>query len=80
MPSETANRLYDLFIKYGYRWKIGGVLQIPTVDDFDKTIDRAKQELYDEPVPSQMEAGRLIIRHHTQGKFDVYIHIGDIND
>lgn len=80
MASETAKKLYDLFIKLGYRWRIGGILQVPTADDFDKTLDRAKKALYDEPVPSQMEAGRLIIRHHSQNKFDVYLQIGDIND
>jgi hypothetical protein len=78
--TELAETIYHLFIERGYRWKIGGIEQVPTPEDIDKTIDRAKKTLYAEPVPSQMELGRLIVRHWSPGKFDVYLHLGDRND
>lgn len=78
--SDLAQKLQALFVQLGYTWRISGQSVIPVPEDFQETLDRAKKDLYDEPVPSQMEVGRLIIRHHRQGKFDVYLHIGDFND
>lgn len=80
MASPVAEKLHALFVQLGYTWTIGGKPQVPTADDFDTAIDSGKEELYTEPVPSQMEVGRLIIRHRRQGKFDIYLYLGDIND
>jgi hypothetical protein len=80
VASDLAKELYSLFIRLKYRWVIGGIRQSPAVEDFDTAIDSAKKALYAEPVPSQIEVGRLIIRHHAQNKFDVYLHIGESND
>lgn len=80
MASDLAARLHEAFVDYGYEWKIDGKLATPTADDFDQTIDKAKELLYDEPVPSQLQVGRLIVRRWADHKFDVYLHIGDIND
>lgn len=78
--SELAKRLHDALASYGYQWMIGGTLQTPTDEDLDKAIDKAKATLYAEPVPSQLEVGRLVVRHHTHGKFEVYLLIGESND
>lgn len=78
--SDIAARLHQAFIDYGYQWKVDGTLSTPTAEDFDQAIDRAKELLYDEPVPSQLEVGRLIIRRHADRKFDVYLYLGDTND
>ncbi len=80
MAINLVDELAAAFVRYGYKWKIGGTLVTPTANDLEKAIDRAKELLYDEPVPSQMQMGRLIIRRHGNQKFDVYLHIGDIND
>lgn len=78
--SKLALKLHEMFIQLGYQWKIGGKMETPTPKDLEQTLDRAKVVLYDEPVPSQIEFGRLIIRRHTDNKFDVYLHLGDYND
>lgn len=80
MASDLARKLHNAFVHYDYQWKIDGTLSTPTADDLDQAIDRAKELLYDEPVPSQLQVGRLIVRRWADHKFDVYLHIGDIND
>jgi len=80
MASELTHKLATAFKQYGYKWMIGGTLTTPTVKDLEKTIDKAVEALYDEPVPSQVSIGRLIIRRWATDKFEVYLHIGDIND
>jgi len=80
VPSELAQRLYYDFVEYGYTWKIDGVLRTPSAEDLDIAIDSAKKALYDEPVPSQVMWGRLIIRQHESNQFDIYLLIGEIND
>lgn len=73
-----AALLFDLFRKLKITWKIGGVRRPPTQDDLEKTLDRARQELYDEPIPSELEVGRLLIRHVRPGVFETYIYVGDL--
>lgn len=71
-------KLLDLFVQLGYSWKIDGELRVPTEDDLQRVLDKAKQTLYDEPVPSQIEIGRLIIRRSKENQFETYLYIGDI--
>lgn len=72
--------LAETFRRYGYTWKIGGVQRVPSQEDLEATLDVAKKALYAEPVPSQLEIGRLIVRHTRPGKFEVYLFVGDHND
>jgi hypothetical protein len=76
--ADIADDLAAEFLRLDYRWKIGGTLVTPTAEDIRQTLDRAKQALYTEPVPSQMEVGRLIVRHWKQNNFDVYLQIGSL--
>lgn len=80
MVDELAKKLRDLFLLQGYTWKINGKDVVPDEQDFRETLDKAKELLYDEPVPSQLEVGRLIIRRWADKKFDVYLQIGEYND
>lgn len=73
-----AKLLAELFNRLGYTWKIGGVLKIPTQDDLEKTLDKARQALYDEPVPSELEVGRLLIRRVQPDVYETYLYIGDL--
>jgi hypothetical protein len=73
-------RLFRLFQQFGYSWKINGEDTVPSEDDLKKALDRAKELLYDEPVPSQLEVGRLIVRRWADHKFDVYLQLGTYND
>jgi len=75
---DLVKYLEGEFLRLGYRWKIGGTLVTPTQDDLRKTLDTAKQKLYTEPVPSQLEIGHLIVRHWKQNHFDVYLQIGSL--
>lgn len=74
------SKLLDIITDLGYTWRIDGVLRLPTQKDLDQVLDRAKQILYDEPIPSQIEIGRLIIRQTRPGKFEHYLFMGDLND
>lgn len=78
---ETAQKLYDLFWQLGYEWKIGGELQIPSLDDITKTLDKARADLYDmSGEDAFIEIGRLMVLKYGQNKYDVYLRIGDLND
>jgi hypothetical protein len=78
--NEIAAKLHQMFVLFGYKWRISGELVTPTVEDISQTLDRAKEVLYTEAVPSQLEVGRIIVQHYEQGKFNIYLHFGAIND
>jgi hypothetical protein len=78
MTSPVVVRLTDLFKSLNYRWKIGGELRTPTEDDLEKTLDIAKQKLYDQPIDSQLQVGQLLVKRYAKDKFDVYLRMGEI--
>lgn len=82
MPSsdDLAHELALLFAVRNFKWKINGKMVIPGREEIAQTLDRAKELLYDEPVPSQLEVGRLLIKRYADDKFDVYIRLGELND
>lgn len=70
--------LLDSMMILGYTWTFDGVQRTPTKEDLEQTLDRAKELLYAEPVPSQLEIGHIIVRRWSDDKFDVYLHLGEI--
>jgi len=75
---NLAKDLAEIFKGRELHWSIDGKMVIPTAKDIQETLDKAKEALYTEPVPSQMEVGRLIVRHWKQNQFDVYLQIGNL--
>jgi hypothetical protein len=80
VPSNLADNLARQFREQGYTWSIDGKQIIPTAKDLDIALDKAKELLYAEAEASQLEVGRLIIRHVAGKKFDCYLFQGEIND
>lgn len=78
--SSLAQQIEFQFVTHHWTWKIDGHDVVPNVDDIQSTLDRAKELLYDEPIPSQLEVGRLLIRRYADDKFDVYLHFGILNN
>lgn len=76
---KVEEELESLFLVKGYHWNIGGNLIIPNAEDIRVTIDRAKEELYDEPDGTQLQVGRLIIKKQD-GHYDVYVMIGEASE
>lgn len=76
---KIEDELETLFMAKGYQWNIGGSLTFPTAADIRSTIDRAVDELYDEPYGTQIEVGRLIIKQRGE-HFDVFVMIGEAHD
>ena len=70
--------LLELYRKLKVTWKIGGIRRPPSQDDLEKTLDSAKNLLYDEPVPSELGVGRLLIRHVRPGIYETYVYLGDL--
>ena len=68
--------LAEVFKKNVWTWTLkGGRVVIPTADDIEHALDEAARMLYTEPVGTQLEVGRLIIKKQTRGH-DVYIYAG----
>jgi len=66
-----------VFRKNGWTWRLAGKEEIiPDEDDVSIALDEAARVLYDEPVGTQLEVGRLIIIKKHQGH-DVFIFVGE---
>lgn len=71
------DELSQLFIRRGWTWTISDQQVIPTAYTIKKVLDSAAEALYDEPVGTQMEVGRLIVRKETN-TCDVYVMFGEL--
>ena len=65
-----------IFRKNGWTWNLRDKSSVvPDEDDIEAALDEAARMLYDEPVGSQLEVGRLIVKKKHQGH-DVYLFMG----
>lgn len=68
--------LAEIFAREGWTWNLkGGVTRVPTEEDVEAALDEAARLLYNEPVGTQLEVGRLIIKKLPRGH-DVYVYAG----
>lgn len=66
----------DTFHRNEWTWNLKGKgLVVPSPDDVLAALDEAARVLYDEPVGTQIEVGRLIIQKRHNGH-DVYVYAG----
>lgn len=72
LEEEIAQR----FIENNWTWKVKEKGEIiPDSDDIQVALDEAARVLYNEPVGTQLEVGRLIIVKKHRGH-DVYLYVG----
>lgn len=73
---NLIDRITAMFVEHGWTWSLkGGRVQVPTAWDVERALDEAARVLYNEPVETQLEVGRLIIKKTTKGH-DVYMYVG----
>lgn len=66
-----------IFRKNGWTWNLKGKSSVvPDEDDITAALDEAARLLYDEPVGTQLEVGRLVIQKKHHGH-DVYLFVGE---
>lgn len=68
----------EFFRRLGRKWKIGGILRVPSEDDLVTTLDKARETLYAEPIHSSLEVGGLLVRRVLPHTFEVYVYVGDL--
>lgn len=73
---RLEDELAATFTRNGWTWNLkGGKTVIPSSDDIEAALDEAARLLYNEPMGTQLEVGRLIIKKQPRGH-DVYIYAG----
>lgn len=72
----VAEKIHDWFKTNKWTWKISGESVEPGLDDIEKMLDEAAKTLYDEPVGTQLEVGRLIVKKLHRGH-EVYIFVDE---
>lgn len=71
------SKIADWFAENGWTWNLkGGRTVVPTDSDVERALDEAVKQLYNEPVGTQLQVGRLIIEKKNQG-YDVYMYVGE---
>lgn len=76
MVLRLEDELAAWFLKNGWTWHLkGGRNVVPSPDEIEAALDEAARLLYNEPVGTQLEVGRLIIKKQPRGH-DVYVFVG----
>lgn len=90
MPSaeavtHTAVDIAKVFEDFGKTWKIGGSQKIPSADDVQAVLDRAKWEVEYQAVNShlkdttpQVEMRHLMFKQAASGRVEVFVKMGEI--
>jgi hypothetical protein len=58
-------------------WKVDGNQIEPTEEDVSIVLDKAAEELVNQPDIDVLTVGGLKIERNDRGRFDVYVHIGE---
>ena len=75
----VAEEIARIFRREGWTWSLkdkGSI--VPDEDDVEAALDESARMLYDEPVGTQLEVGRLIVVKKHRGH-DVYIFVGEFD-
>lgn len=74
---SLTDEIARMFRKNGWTWSIMGKGSVvPDEDDIDAALDEAARVLYNHPVGTSLEVGRLIIQKKDRGH-DVYLFVGE---
>ena len=67
----------EFFTRMGWTWNLrGGRVVTPSEEDVLAALDEAAKQLYNQPVGTQLQVGRLIIEKKHRGH-DVYMYVGE---
>jgi len=67
----------EFFADRGWTWNLKrGRMVTPSESDVQAALDEAAKQLYNQPVGTQLEVGRLIIQKKHTGH-DVYVYVGE---
>ena len=76
MALTLEEELSEWFVRNNWTWHLKqGTDIVPSAEDIELALDEAARMLYNEPVGTQLEVGRLIIKKKHRG-FDVYVYAG----
>lgn len=64
---------------HDYMWNFNGDYRVPNENEVKEVLDKARAALYDSKDGSHFMAGRLIVVKMGD-HYDVYVHLGEIND
>lgn len=70
------DELEEYFKENGFVWNIDGEHKVPDAIDIQMVVDKAVAVLYDEPLGSILEVGRLIVQKSTNKTYDIFVHFG----
>jgi len=83
--SNLAIEIAEIFSRLLMTWKIGGEHKVPTPDDVQAVLDRAKYEVEYQAVNShlkntnpQVTMRHLLFNQNEDGKVQVFIKMGEI--
>lgn len=83
--SELATQIAEVFADLNLTWKIGGEQKVPTPDDVQTVLDRAKWEVEYQAVNShlkdtspQVEMRHLMFKQAVSGNVEVFVKMGEI--
>lgn len=83
--SDLAENIADVFKDLRLTWKIGGLQTIPSAEDVQAVLDRAKFEVEYQAVNShlkntnpQISMKHLLFKQDDSGKVEVFIKMGEI--
>lgn len=74
---SVEEEISRVFRREGWTWNLKDKSSVvPDEDDIAAALDEAARLLYTEPVGSQLEVGRLIVKKKHHGH-DVYLFMGE---
>lgn len=81
--SELAEKIAKVFQDNDLRWKIGGSRVVPTAEDIEAVLDRAKYEVEYQQVNSHLGQAQVVMNHLTfilteNGDVGVFVKMGNI--
>jgi hypothetical protein len=83
--SSLAEEIAEIFNRFLMTWKIGGSQKVPTAEDVQAVLDRAKFEVEYQAVNSHLKdtnpeitMKHLLFKQDESGKVEVFIKMGEI--
>lgn len=73
---QLVSSILSIFYTHGIKWRVGGELRAPTVDDITKVLDRLSATVYDGEENMQASTGGLLVKREYD-QTGVYIHLGE---
>lgn len=83
--TALATAISEVFAERNFTWKIGGSAKIPTSDDVQAVLNKAKYEVEYQAVNShlknqspQISMRHLLFKQNDSGNVEVFVKLGEI--